>query len=286
MLTDYRKFFVITESDRKLPLILETVGYEQEQDYLKREQGYPCFHWLQTIEGSGDIQLENGNLKLNEHQGLLLPASIPHAYKASGNKWSTWYLTFDGSLAASIVHALELPVLTVVSWGEDTPLADIHTYFYDKYQYSHDFTGTNGSLEIYQFLTLLKKHGNVNRSASFSQSHERLLPLLLQLEEVYGSSEVGLGWMSHRLGLSPQHVNTLFRKAFGISPYQYVLQLRLQKSKEMLIAMPDQTVKHVAEATGFLDASHFISTFRKSEGLTPEMFRNQYNQKNHAHLFK
>ncbi|WP_261301317.1 AraC family transcriptional regulator [Paenibacillus andongensis] len=286
MATDYRKFFVITETDRKLPLILETVGYENEQQFYKREEGYPCFHWLQTIEGSGEIILESGSVKLSENQGMLLPAGVPHEYNITAAKWSTWYLTFDGALAASIVYALEIPLSTSISWGTETPLAGIHEYYYEKYRYSHDFTGMNGSLEIYQFLTLLKKHGNVNRSASFSQSHERLLPLLLELEISFSSSEVGLGWMAQLLGISSQHVNTLFRKAFGLSPYQYLLQLRLQKSKELLIAQPNQTVKQIADATGFLDASHFISTFRKSVGMTPEVFRNQYNKKNQSEDFR
>ncbi|BFT71197.1 AraC family transcriptional regulator [Paenibacillus sp. P36] len=278
MAIDYRKFFVITETDRKLPLILETVGYESQQLYYKREDGYPCFHWLQTIEGAGEIILDNQSIKLGENQGMLLAAGIPHEYKVLSSKWSTWYLTFDGALAASIVYALEFPLSTQISWGTETPLANIHEYFYEKYRYSYDFTGMNGSLEVYQFLTLLKKHGNVNKSASFSQSHERLLPLLFQLEQNFGSADVGLTWMSNELGVSPQHVNTLFRKAFGLSPYQYLLQLRLQKSKELLITGHNLTIKQIAETTGFLDASHFISTFRKSVGLTPEVFRNQYHK--------
>ncbi|SDO12035.1 AraC-like ligand binding domain-containing protein [Paenibacillus sp. yr247] len=286
MATDYRKFFVITETDRKLPLILETVGYESEQQFYKREEGYPCFHWLQTIEGSGEIILDSGSVKLGENQGMLLLAGVPHEYKVPSSKWSTWYLTFDGALAASTVYALEIPLSTQISWGVDTPLANIHEYYYEKYRYSHDFTGMNGSLEIYQFLTLLKKHGNVNKRASFSQSHERLLPLLFQLENNFASSDVGLTWMSQVLGVSPQHINTLFRKSFDLSPYQYLLQLRLQKSKELLIAQPDHTVKQVADATGFLDASHFISTFRKSVGLTPEVFRNQYSKKNQPEEFR
>lgn len=267
---------MITETDRKLPLILETVGFENQQLYYKREEGYPCFHWLQTIHGSGELILESGSVKLNENQGMLLPAGVPHEYKLPSSKWSTWYLTFDGALAASIVYALEIPLSALISWGAETPLANIHEYYYDKYRYSYDFTGMNGSLEVYQFLTLLKKHGNVNKSASFSQSHERLLPLLFQLEQHYASSDTGLTWMSDVLGVSPQHINTLFRKAFGLSPYQYLLQLRLQKSKELLITGHDQTIRQIAEATGFLDASHFISTFRKSVGLTPEVFRTQY----------
>ncbi|MDR6882618.1 helix-turn-helix transcriptional regulator [Bacillus sp. 3255] len=275
---DYRKFFVVTETDRKLPLILDTVGFENQQLYYKREEGYPCFHWLQTIHGSGEIILDSGSIKLGENQGMLLPAGVPHEYKVPAAKWSTWYLTFDGALAASIVYALEIPLSVPISWGADTPLATIHEYYYDKYRYSYDFTGMNGSLEVYQFLTTLKKHGNVNKSASFSQSHERLLPLLFQLEQHFASPDVGLTWMSDVLEVSPQHVNTLFRKAFGLSPYQYLLQLRLQKSKELLITGTERTIKQIAETTGFQSASHFISTFRKSVGLTPEVFRTQYNK--------
>ncbi len=68
-------------------------------------------------------------------------------------------------------------------------------------------------------------------------------------------------------------MNTLFQHAFGLSPYSYLIMMRLRKSKEMLLKQQHQTVKDVAEQVGFRDTSHFVASFRKHVGLTPERFR-------------
>ena len=81
--------------------------------------------------GSGEIILESGSVKLarTSRHAPALAASLMHI-KYHDTPWSTWYLTFDGALAASIVYALEIPLSTSISWGPETPLASIHEYYY------------------------------------------------------------------------------------------------------------------------------------------------------------
>lgn len=59
-----------------------------------------------------------------------------------------------------------------------------------------------------------------------------------------------------------------------MSPYQYIIRIRIQKAKELLIDKDRLTVKQIAAMVGFTDDSHFVSTFRKIETVTPETYRN------------
>ncbi|WP_240414208.1 helix-turn-helix domain-containing protein [Paenibacillus periandrae] len=68
----------------------------------------------------------------------------------------------------------------------------------------------------------------------------------------------------------------MFRNTFGTSPYSYLLQLRLQKAKELLAQKSELTVKAISGMVGFTDPSHFVATFRRLERLTPEQFKNMY----------
>ncbi|MNG17216.1 Bifunctional transcriptional activator/DNA repair enzyme AdaA [compost metagenome] len=79
--------------------------------------------------------------------------------------------------------------------------------------------------------------------------------------------------MAAVLGVTPRHMNTLYQHAFGLSPYAYLIMMRLRKSKEMLISNRSLAIKEIAAQVGFRDASHFIASFRKQIGFTPERFR-------------
>jgi transcriptional regulator GlxA family with amidase domain len=99
------------------------------------------------------------------------------------------------------------------------------------------------------------------------------MPLLRFLEENYSNPAVGLVQMAEYAGVSPQRLNSLFRWTTEMSPYQYLIHLRIQKAKELLICEKKLTVKAIASLVGFLDNSHFVSTFRKLENITPEKYR-------------
>ncbi len=58
-----------------------------------------------------------------------------------------------------------------------------------------------------------------------------------------------------------------FSRAFGLSPHAYQLQLRLHHAKHLL--RHGVPIAHVALDTGFVDQSHFTTTFRATTGATP-----------------
>lgn len=274
---NYGTYFVTTAWDRSLPLHLTGMGHDNEQHPIHREHGFPSFHWLHTIKGCGDFTVGGSTYRLQANQGILVKPNVPHHYQAVTDKWEIWYMTFDGALANPITASLELPQAQPIGWEPDSPMAHIHETAEEKCKYSFDLAGVNGSLEVYAFLTLLKQYGQLSGQSSLSAGHERLTPIYLLIEEEYGNSALGLEQMAATLAISPQHLNTLFRKSWGLSPYQYLLQFRIQKSKELLRANRRLTVREVALAVGFQDDSHFVHTFRRLSGMTPVQFRLQFS---------
>lgn len=273
----YGRHFVTTEWDERLPLHLVTVGYG-EQNAVGREDGFPCFHWLHTVEGCGEFVVNGSRYKLHPDQGILLKPNVPHSYYPETDRWRTWFLTFDGALANPITASLELQHMRPTGWDADCPLSSVHKQFGEKCRYSFDFAGINGSLEVYAFLAQLKQYGQVGGQPSLSKGHERLTPIYLLIEERYGDPGLGLEQMAETIRVSPQYLNALFRKSWGVSPYQYLLKFRIQKSKELLLEDRGRAVKDIAADVGFLDDSHFVHTFRRLAGMTPVQFRRQYSE--------
>ena len=63
-----------------------------------------------------------------------------------------------------------------------------------------------------------------------------------------------------------------FSRINGQSPYQYVLNVRLERARHLL-QVADMSIAEVALATGFSSQSHFTSVCRRLLGKTPGMLR-------------
>jgi len=72
--------------------------------------------------------------------------------------------------------------------------------------------------------------------------------------------------------LSPFHFMRTFKRAFGVSPHRYLVNLRLQRAQALMGKLP---LTDVARQSGFADLSTFSKAFRARFGMAPSRFRHQ-----------
>lgn len=74
------------------------------------------------------------------------------------------------------------------------------------------------------------------------------------------------------IGLHPKYAITVFRRACGVSLWDYVRRLRLSHAQRLLVTS-DMNLIEVAFASGFGSESQFYATFRRYLGQSPRMYR-------------
>lgn len=268
-----KRHFLFAGTQPALPIYVESIGYNPSQETFNREEGYPCYHWLQTVHGEGSIEVAGQRLALPVNTGILLFPQIKHYYTRASDNWSTAYITFDGPQASSMLMSLGFRHSEWFRWEEESELGSHLDLMLSAMQTADDRSGLDASSGLYRFLLLLKKFGQVRTGSSLFQHMERLNPLLTWLDIHYCDPSVGLPEMARLLDVTPRYLNMLFRRAFGMTAYTYLIRLRLTKAKELISGPERKSITHIAAAVGYRDASHFISVFRKAEGMTPEHFR-------------
>jgi AraC family transcriptional regulator of arabinose operon len=265
---------VLTPStEQPLPMFIESIGHQAEQERIAREEGYPSFHWIQTIEGEGYITFEGKTYELPTGTGVLLMPNTAHSYQPLNEHWSTDYLTFDGPIMQEMLLLLGLNKSGFFRFGVNTPLQTNIQSILRRMKTNPDFSGMFASGELYSFLMTLKRYGQATNKLPLSDTILKLQPLLDWLDHSYNNPGIGLTEMAQQLRITPRYLNTLFRRTFGHSPYAYLIALRIRKSKELLLRSPKLSINLITSAVGFRDPSHFVATFRDYVGYTPEKFR-------------
>ncbi|MFB9275538.1 helix-turn-helix domain-containing protein [Cohnella cellulosilytica] len=72
--------------------------------------------------------------------------------------------------------------------------------------------------------------------------------------------------------MSKYYLCRLFKKAYGVTPIQYHVSVRLEKAKEM-IRFTDLSLTRIAEELGFQSIHAFSRAFRMREGVSPSAYR-------------
>lgn len=76
--------------------------------------------------------------------------------------------------------------------------------------------------------------------------------------------------LANRLNLTKRQLERVFKNELGRSPGDWVNEIRLLDSREMLITL--QSIKEVSISLGFKQESHFCREFKRVHGITPREF--------------
>ena len=106
-------------------------------------------------------------------------------------------------------------------------------------------------------------------SLSFNSSDKSSIvqTIVSYMNERY-TEEISLDKMAKTTYLSPVYISKIFKEETGYSPINYLINIRLQKAKQLL-EEGRTSVKAAAESVGYNDAYYFSKLFKKYYGYPP-----------------
>lgn len=78
--------------------------------------------------------------------------------------------------------------------------------------------------------------------------------------------------LADRCHVSASHVYHLFKKTLGMTPTQYINEIRIEKAASK-IRHSDMKLDEIACITGFSSTSYFREVFKAHTGITPAQYR-------------
>jgi two-component system response regulator YesN len=104
--------------------------------------------------------------------------------------------------------------------------------------------------------------------------NEDVITIALQYIHAHCYLNVSLEKVAAVIYLNPIYFSQLFKQKMGIGYKDYVIQLRMERAKELLCD-PGLRITDVAELVGYPDIRYFTQVFRKRYHVTPTEFRNR-----------
>lgn len=88
------------------------------------------------------------------------------------------------------------------------------------------------------------------------------------------STNVRVSEVAENVGVHPVHLARVFRQHHGVSPGEYLREVRLEWATAQLLSTRC-SIGDIALRAGFADQSHFTRAFKRHVGLTPGQYRRQ-----------
>ena len=106
-------------------------------------------------------------------------------------------------------------------------------------------------------------------------------PIVLCIDYIYSHIHyrITIKELAEELHISESYLSKLFQKEMGLPLSHYILNLKIEKAKNLL-QYSDYSIVDIANYLSFSSQSHFIQTFQKKTGLTPHKYRTRYFRTN------
>ena len=118
---------------------------------------------------------------------------------------------------------------------------------------------------------IILRHVDVREAETEDPASIRMRKFLEYIEENLDQA-ISLEEMAASAGVSKTEALSCFHKTLQMTPYSYVMEVRLSKAADLL-AETGLSVGEIASKTGFNQQSYFGKRFKEKTGMTPLEYR-------------
>ena len=235
--------------------------YEKSQP-VNVDKGH--FHTITYRISGKKIITEEDGIKLVSERGCItyLPKNI--AYTSDTEEGGKMYsVNFELEEEDALAEAFVLIPKTISAVSFENAFRNLC----DSYSvFNPDDYRTKALL--YELFAMIKKECDRKKNIAIPK---RILVAKETIDKEFNDSSLSVSSLAENAGVSQAYFRREFKACFGISPIEYIRNVRIENAK-MLLRSGLYSISETATESGFDSISYFSSTFRKLCGMTPSEY--------------
>lgn len=228
------------------------------------------------LKGKGDFEVANNRFAIKENDLIVVNSSIPHA-EHSDKKSPLEYIVLG-------INGLEFysaegtdHILQNFSQQRDESLFYLKTLLREIRSKEPDFENICQNL-LQILISHIMRRSHIELAAAPENKATRECRFIEQYINEHFKEDISLQTLSDLTYLNKYYLAHAFKNYKGISPINYLIQLRIEEAK-LLLETTNNSIAKISSQTGFSSQSYFTQTFRKATGISPREYRNIYEKR-------
>lgn len=253
------------------------IGYypHAQYHYRHRPEGADEYVLIYCTDGKGWIDCDDTHHIIKAGTFFIIPQGRAHAYGADEfDPWSIYWLHFKGKAAPYFGDGFDHPCL--INVAEDSRITSRLDLFeelyrslemgYSEAQLNYASSALIHLLGTFKYIDAFRSTGSQDVAAH--DVIDRCRHYMMENIE----RRITLTDICSYLGYSPSYCTALFNRFAGMSPGQYLQNLRIQTAAH-LMDVSDMKVNQVCHKVGIDDPYYFSRVFTKTMGVSPSDYR-------------
>ena len=260
------------------PFRLMDLGIEYRQgdryDFDNRDrEEFGGYLFQYTLDGVGYFETEECTYRLEPGMAFLIPCPDQSRYylKQEGQDyWEFFFLHFTGSAAGKMVAEIQARGGAVMKLSDKAAAIPCFFEEFEAIRRGKQYKRYESGEWLYHFLVTLLRDVETKHTGD----SQCVSQALAWMQRNYATQE-NLSDLCCVLGVSLSHLSRQFRKEQGMTPEQYLINLRMQQAVSLLVNT-SLKMSEIAGKCGFSCGNYFTKVFQKKFRMTPSKYREIY----------
>lgn len=292
--------YVIYDSERDLtnvaanvPLQINSCGINTtrrsgrptgEDGLVRRPAGRLDYQLLYMVSGHADYLLDGEWQTVGEGKIVLYRPQVPQFYRTySRVPMLCRWVHFSGTEAASLLEECGMGQGNLFSPGLCPAAEALLKSMVVEILHREPMYRIVVESQFRQAMALFGRQMAQRKGSVASSSRQRILSIVEYMNRHY-FEPLQTEELAARCGLSKYHFIHLFRMCMGMTPYSYLIRIRMERA-ETLLQTGDMTVQEVAFVCGYNDPLYFSRAFSRHFGVSPTDYKQRFFSENERKLF-
>lgn len=249
-----------------------------------------------SLKGEETYEINDGRALVNENKYMIVNQGQNYeSLIESDNEVESYCISFGEEFARDVMNSMILPdelllegsiphstqpiIFFEKTYNRSPEVTQLLHEIYDVF--SDGITPAILEEKLHQLMEMLiQNHRALNaeidkipaRKLSVKTELFRRLSIAKDYMDTCYNRNLSLSELASTACLSRHHFLRLFRGTFGITPVKYLMNIRLEKSRQLL-GKSDMSITEIALETGFENPGHFSKAFKSYYGISPKQAR-------------